>query len=84
MSNTERNESPKRQNRVLPPNYRFLVEFTTFRKLTLVERLKALFGYRVKVITRIATEHSPGKWHPKQGLLLTTQLEAETPSKIQS
>lgn len=63
------------RDRILPPGFRFLIEFDFDRRLTWKERWQILFGYGLKIQIKAAAEHSTGKFTPKMVLSTTMELK---------
>ena len=54
----------KLNERVLPPNFKFVIQQPIILRLTFKERLKVLLGYRIDIDLHLWTEHGPGKVSP--------------------
>ena len=52
----------KSQARVLPPKYKFIMDFDFTYRPTFFERVKILFGFRIDFKVFGQCEHSPGKY----------------------
>lgn len=58
----------------VPPRYKFNIELDSYRRFTMAERLKILFGYRAVISVNILTCHSPGQYEPSVSLSLTGDI----------
>lgn len=67
----------KHRGRVLPPNYKHIIEIESFRKLTLRERFWIMLGFNLTIKTDILTEHKPGKFETKHHLRTTKALDGK-------
>lgn len=56
---------PARQTeQVEPVEYRHIIKVEWFRKFTLWDRIRILFGYSLVVQVGVATRHNPGPFQP--------------------
>lgn len=62
-------------DRPVPPNYKKFFELQFFHKPTWPERLQILFGYRVRMRVKVASECSPGSLHSVMRFSTTTDLQ---------
>lgn len=60
----------------MPPKYKHVLSVDWFRKFTLKERLKILFGYNIVVAFRVVTVNACGAYEPV--------IKAETTKNIDS
>ena len=67
----------KRPGRVLPPNYKHVLQLDFFEKLDWRDRLRVLFGYRLEMEMEVLMEHLPGKFKGQMKLKTTPQLKAK-------
>ncbi len=54
----------KPKDRVLPVQCNHLLSADWFRRFTLSERIRILFGFNLIVLIRIPTQHHPGQFKP--------------------
>lgn len=58
------NNPPKITERVLPPKWKHVLQSDHVLRLTMMERIKVLIGYRIDLRYHAPLEHSPGKIEP--------------------
>ena len=56
--------NPKLPEREMPVVYRHILSAEWVREFPLKDRIKILFGATLKVVIKIATANSPGKFQP--------------------
>jgi hypothetical protein len=69
-------KQPER-GRVLPPQFKHILDLQFHRKLSRKERLKLVAGYELKLSLAVACEHKPGKFQP----VLNLEIVKETDPK---
>lgn len=68
---------PRLPGRALPPQFKHEYKFSWFRRLTLKERLKLLFGFNLQFHVHWLTAHSAGHCQPVIKAVVTKQINAE-------
>ncbi len=65
--------------RVLPPNFKHLMEVTFHRRFTWKERMKIALGYAIQVDMIVRTEHHTGKFSPAMTVTTTPEIPQQLP-----
>lgn len=68
--------SNRQKLKILPPQFRHVLEQDFFVKFTPWQRFKLAIGFNVNFSTATALEHSPGKHRTVCLMELTSELEA--------
>jgi len=67
--------------RVMPPQFKNVLDIGFHRQFTMCERIKILLGFNVNITMAVACEHSPGKFQPVMDLSLTPAIKPKTTPK---
>lgn len=74
----------ERTDRVLPPKFKHIAEFSWLRKFTFRERFWIAIGCPMRIDLNLLTEHGPGKVSPQLTINLAPQQEDPQPQRKES